>query len=497
VSLIKHPDAAGARWRAARRLGVVAVVLVLAGVSAANAAAAPRRDHRHSIRHSLYAMQQFRSAPGLHPPVVRMTGRDPDPKASGDIFVDVHNALVAGPMILGPSGKLIWFDQIPDGGYAYNVQVQSYQGQPVMTFWDASRAHPGYDAILNDQYQQIATVRAGDGWLTEEHDFEITPEGTALITAQKNVPANLSSVGGPRRGIVHDAEIQEIDIATGQVLWHWDALKHVSLSASYDGTPGSAPYDYFHLNSVQQLPNGNVLVSARHTWTVYEISMKTGKVLWRLGGKHSSFKIGRGANFEWQHDARMQPGNVLTVFDNGDGVTANEPESRALRIHLNFKTMRATLVRAYTNNPPLLSDSQGSVQPLADGNTFVDWGYQPYFTEFSRSGRQLFSMHFPSPIQTYRAFRFQWSGQPTTSPSIALATTAGGTRVYASWNGATDVSSWQILAGPSSTTLDPVGQFADKQFETAMWVASTEPSFAVQALGPQGQVLATSTVVSR
>ena len=67
------------------------------------------------------------------------------------------------------------------------------------------------------------------------------------------------------------------------------------------------------------------------------------------------------------------------------------------------------------------------------------------------------------------------SGQPTAPPSMALATTATGTRVYASWNGATDVSAWEILAGASPTTLSPVGQFPTGHFETAMWVESTEP----------------------
>jgi hypothetical protein len=501
VTLSRHLEAAGVKWPASRRVtaSALALALAIAGLSAANAAAVSRRDVAHAVSHGLYATQRFHSEPGLHPPVVSMTGRDPDPNASGDIFVDVHNAFVAGPMILGPTGKLIWFDQLPNRGYAYNFQVQSYQGQPVLTFFEGfgNGSQPGYDVILNDQYQRIATVRAGGGWLVEEHDFQITPAGTALIPTQKNVPDNLQSVGGPRHGSVHDDEIQEIQIATGQVLWEWDALKHVRLTASYAGKPGSSPYDFFHMNSVQELPNGNVLVSSRHTWTVYEISKATGKILWELGGKHSSFKIGPGANFEWQHDAQLQPGNTVTLFDNGEGLTANESESRALRIHLNFNKRRATLVRAYTNNPPLLSASQGSVQPLPDGNTFVDWGYQPYFTEFGRRGHQLFSMHFPSPIQTYRAYRFQWSGQPTAPPSMALATTATGTRVFASWNGATDVAFWQILAGASPTTLSPVGQFPNQHFETAMWVQSTEPYFAVQALGQQRQALATSATANR
>jgi Arylsulfotransferase (ASST) len=228
------------------------------------------------------------------------------------------------------------------------------------------------------------------------------------------------------------------------------------------------------------------------------VSMETGKVLWRLGGKHSSFKIGRGANFEWQHDARMQPNGTITVFDNAARLNnVEESQSRALRIRLNFKRRRATLVHAYKNNPPLLSESEGSVEPLPDGNTFVDWGADPYLTEFSRGGRQLFSMHFPSPIETYRGFRFQWSGQPATSPSLALSRTARGTRVYVSWNGATDVSSWVVLAGASPAALIPVSRMADRGFQTSVWVPSTEPYFAAEAFSSDGQALAVSAITRR
>ncbi len=441
----------------------------------------------------------FRSEPWLHPPIVSMTGRDPDPQASGDIFADAQNSALAGPVILSPSGRLVWFDQLPDQMYAYDVQVQSYDGQSVITFWQGrgSGFGAGYDVVLNHYYHQIATVRAGGGDQTDSHEFEITPNGHALITARALVHTDLSPVGGPRHGLLRDNLIQEIDIATGQVIWRWDAYHHVHLTESYAGKPTKEPYDFFHINSVQELANGNLLVSARHTWAVYEISKQTGRIVWVLGGKHSSFKLGRGANFEWQHDAHRQPDGTITLFDDAAGLTANESQSRALRLRLDFKRKRAMLVRSYTNNPPLLSLSQGSMQVLADGDTFVGWGYQPYFTEFGRTGRQLFSLHFPAPVESYRGYRFQWWGQPTTPPSVAAVATHTGMRVYASWNGATDVASWRVLAGPSPTELNPVGQFARNNFESKASIAETQPYLAVQALNGSGAVLATSATISR
>jgi hypothetical protein len=419
----------------------------------------------------------------------------------GDIFADAENSLQPGPLILNPQGHLIYFQPLSRSA-AFNVAVQSYQGQTVLTYWQGYVQYGvgiGRDVILNHQYQRVATVFAGHGYSADLHEFLITPQGHAFITAYAPVRADLSAVGGSRDGILLDSIVQEVDIATGQVLWEWHASGHVRLAETYARPVAGRPFDWFHINSIQLLPDGNLLLSARQTWALYEISMKTGRIALVIGGKRSDFKADRGARFEWQHNAQMQPDGTITVFDNAyDGETQDEPQSRALRLRLNFRTRRVTLVRAYTSEPPLLSSSQGDVQPLRDGRTFVGWGEASYASEFGARGRQLFNLRFVVPIQSYRAYRFPWWGQPTTPPSIATATTPTGTRVYASWNGATEVASWQVLAGASPTTLSPAGQFPKTpQFETAMWVADTEPYFAVQALGNAGQLLGTSATIAR
>ena len=481
-----------------KRLTCVALLALIAATPAFARAREPAHDIRdpnaHDIRDPNGFTHSFHSAPALHPPIIAMSGTDPDAGA-GDIFTDAQNSIQAGPMIISPQGQLIWFDPLPNRGFAHDVAVQRYAGKTVLTYWQKNGG--AQDVILNHNYRPVARVRAGNGYITGDHEFQITPHGTALITASTNKPANLTSIRGPRNGTVIDNVIQEVNIATGRVLWQWDPDRHLSWSASYEDRPGSAPWDFTHMNSVQQLPDGNLLVSVRNTWAVYEISKRTGKILWALGGKHSSFKMGPGTRFEWQHDARMHKDGTITLFDDGsDGVHRNEKQSRALRIRLNFTAHTATLVHAYTNNPPLLSVSQGNVQVLPDGNTFVDWGFKPYLTEFSKDGgRQLFSIHFRPPLQSYRGYRFPWWGQPTTPPSVAASARSSGTTLYASWNGATTVASWRVLAGPSAAGLSAVEQFPDASFETTMHVSSTGPYFAVEALDITGRPLAVSRVV--
>src|SRR6202035_880406 len=179
------------------------------------------------------------------------------------------------------------------------------------------------------------------------HEFQITPQGTALLDAPSFAQADLTSVGGPSNGSVLDDVIQEVDIKTGQVLWEWHAFGHVPLSASYYAySPSQGFYDYFHLNSIQQLPNGNLLISARHTWSVYEISRQTGKIIWTLGGKHPSFIMGPGTNFEWQHAARLHDG-VLSLFDDGS-YPPEEVQSSAKYLRVDTQNRTVTLIRSFT-----------------------------------------------------------------------------------------------------------------------------------------------------
>jgi hypothetical protein len=443
----------------------------------------------------------FQSAPGLHPPTVKVTGDpDPDPDPdSGDIFVTPRPSyqrkvvIQSGPMILNGQGQLVWFRQIP-GGMATNLEVQRYQGQPVLTWWEGTTDwRVNEDVIADDSYRTLAVLHAGNGFGTDLHEFQITPQNTALIDANALVKRNLSAFGGPANGYVQDNVVQELDIPTGQVLWEWHAWGHVPLTASYSRPYGNHPFDYFHLNSIQELPDGNFLVSARHTWAVYEISRSSGKIIWTLGGKQSNFHLGPGAEFSWQHDARLT-GNTLSLFDDAsDGPTREEDQSSAKVLTLNLHTLTATLQHRYTHSPPLLAVSQGNAQRLPNGNLFIGWGADPDFSEDTAAGSQIFNASFVLGINSYRAYRFPWVGRPATPPALAISEyDADHLKLYASWNGATGVAVWRVIGGTTSSALSYVTRAARTGFETTIKLKSSLPYLAVQALDAQGNVLGTS-----
>jgi hypothetical protein len=443
--------------------------------------------------------QSFHSEPDLHPPVVTVTS-NPD-RSSGDIFLNPERSPQIGPMILNSSGQVIWFHPVSNPSpydLTGNLAVQRYHGKPVLTWWQGLVVggvitRPSYDVIMNRAYRTVAIIRGGDGYIPDVHDFQITPQGTAYLDAAVVTQANLSNVGGPTKGKVMDYVIQEVDIKTGKVLWEWHALGHVPLHASYlPYSRQEAWYDYFHLNSIQQLPDGNLLISGRDTWSVYEISRKTGKVIWTLGGKRSDFRMGRGTKFEWQHDARLR-GHTLSLLDDAAD-PQEESQSSAKYLRVDTATHTVSLVRSFTHYPPVLASAGGSMQTLPNGNVFVGWGSVPQFSEFTAAGRQIFNGTFALRLSSYRAVRFPWVGKPLTRPSLAVSPgPAGHLTAYASWNGATAVAGWRMVGGPTPQHLLPLGvTVRPSGFETTIDVPSEPRYVAVQALDRKGSVLSTS-----
>jgi hypothetical protein len=421
---------------------------------------------------------------------------------AGDVFLTPMRGPVQwGPMSIGPRGSLIWFDPMPAPlTVASNLQVQRYLGQPVLTFWRgyvSVMSGQGEDVILNRHYQQIATVKAGNGLNADLHEFSITRQNTALITAYSLVHWNGSGVKRGSDIDVVNCTVQVIDIRTGNVLFQWDSLDHIGLRDSYvvpDPNPG-VPYDYLHVNSVQQDSDGNLIVSARNTWTVYKINASTGSVMWKLGGRHSSFKMGDGTRTAYQHDAILHAGNVMSVFDDG-GWPSKRRASRALFERLDMKRMTATLIHAYAHSPALQANVEGSVEERPDGRTFVGWGDASYFSEIDRRGRQIFDGRMDSDNTSYRDYESSWEAQPLTPPALAVTNAQHGVRtVYASWNGATDVIRWRVLAGSRPDRLKAVATAPRRGFESAIAVRGRQIYYAVQGLDSAGHKLGQSAIV--
>lgn len=446
-------------------------------------------------------VQTFRSRADLVPSAVSI-GTHARGTAPGDIFLAPQFGPVQdGPMILDGSGNLVWFKRLPGADSASDFRVQSYAGKPVLTWWQggvAAGTGVGEDVITDTTYRQIAVVHAGNGLSADLHEFELTSRGTALLTAYYPVYLDTSSVHGPKRQIVFDSVAQEIDVSTGLVLFQWDSLDHVPLSDTYQSLPkhSTSPFDYFHVNSIEPDRDGSLIISARDTWAAYKVDKQAGAVIWRLGGRHSSFRLAPGVSWAFQHDVRVRANNDLfvTLFDDGAGPPKVHGNSRGIKLILNLGRMTARQVAQHVHTPQVSANFEGNFQQLPNRDDFIGWGQQPYFSEYDPRGRLVFDGHFVDFVASYRAYRFPWTGVPRTSPAVAASNSARTTTVYASWNGATNVSGWRVIGGPSPTALKAVRQGPARGFETAIRV-SPERYVAVEALDTAGHIMRTSATI--
>jgi Arylsulfotransferase (ASST) len=340
--------------------------------------------------------------------------------ANGDIFIAPQGCgYPSGPEIISSTGKVIWFHALPTGETADDFRTQTYQGRPVLT-WFQGKGLSGTDYIYNDRYQQIAEVSAGHGYLTDFHEFLITPWNTALILADTFGTANLTSIGGPADQKVFDGIVQEIDIRTGKVLFQWNSADHVPYRDSHNPRPASAatPWDWFHINAVHLDTDGSLLINSRYTWTTYKVNLHTGKIIWELGGKQSTFTLKAapgqvldtaGEIFAYQHDPEAIGNDEYTFFDDeSDGGTALLPYSRVVTVRLDLTTKVATLVKSVKQPEGLVTTAEGNAQTTGNGELFVGWGVLPYISEFSPSGQLLFNAELPADVGTYRAYLLPW-----------------------------------------------------------------------------------------
>jgi Arylsulfotransferase (ASST) len=456
----------------------------------------------------------FVSRPDLTPPALTITHHG-HAASTGDppyfILTPSGYPLIGpgtpGLMILDRHGGIVWYS--PNTGFPaskgmgrVDLKVQSYRGKPVLTWWEGQiikGTGEGRAIIADTSYRTIATVKGGDGVQVDLHEFVISPQDTALVTAVRPVATDLSAVGGPKQGVALAGVVQEIDIPSGRVLFEWSSTDHVPVTDTYipfAGGTKAVPFDYFHVNAISIAPDGNLLVSARNTSTIYKIGRSTGQVAWQLGGKRSSFTMGPGATFWFQHHVLPQGQNTLSIFDDGGAPPAKEKQSRAILLNLDTGAMRATLHRSYVHPAGLAAANQGSMQVLADGQVLVGWGNLPYFSQFTAAGTLILDGQFPVGDQSYRAFTAAWTAHPTDKPAVAARVNpAGGSVVYASWNGATEVKTWTVLAGKTADALAKVGAQQRSGFETMVTVNSAGPFFAVTAQDADGHVLGRSATV--
>jgi hypothetical protein len=389
----------------------------------------------------------------------------------GYIFVAPPQLFYGGPsvlMILENTGEPVYIQTIPGNPFVGDFKVQTVDGTDYLTF-HSGFLPAGYtfgsSYVLDESYQLVDTWTIDNS--SDVHDFVLLDNGHAILLAYDLVPYDFSQWGGPVNGTLVDIILQEQD-ADKNVVFEWVASEHLPIGDTHANLATTSPVDFLHTNAVEVDNDGNWLLSHRHFSEITKIDRQTGDVIWRLGGAGNEFTFTNDIRFTLQHDIRRLENGNITIFDNGNfHIPAH---SRMLEYAIDEVAKTVTRVWTYPGDGSEYSDAMGNFQRLPNGNSFIGWGTQPKVTEVLPDGTVAFEMLLDS--RNYRAFRFPWNGTPADPPRGVIQYDADPTAVtiYTSWNGATDITSYDIYAGSNPSALSLVGSGPRTGFETTISV---------------------------
>jgi hypothetical protein len=262
--------------------------------------------------------------------------------------------------------------------------------------------------LQNADFDEVDTLQMGNGYLADNHAFELLPNGHALMLAYDEQTIDMSEIveGGHPAATVAGAVIQELD-ANRQVIFQWRTWDHIPITDSYRDITVKK-FGYIHVNGVSLDPvDGNIIVCCRETSEVVKVSRVTGELMWRMGGKQNEFTFlneheeNAPRYFKLMHDARRLANGNLTLFDNGADQAVGDQErtySRAVEYALDEENKTATLVWEYRNDPDIRALTGGSVTRLPGGHTVINWGdaakagEAPAMTEADPNGQLVYDI---------------------------------------------------------------------------------------------------------
>ncbi|KAJ6091880.1 hypothetical protein N7467_003849 [Penicillium canescens] len=486
---------------------VSSIISVLAGLHATSCVAA----------NDSWPWQTYKSSP-FEPPHLKITKSGAT--APGYLFFDQSwDAHQYSVFMMSDDNELIW--QSPYGDLK-DFRVQMLDGKPVLTYFNGIGVPEpfgwGYGiiqildqsyqsiynvSVIHDNYTAVGTVDSSSfvSWL-DIHESTMTPDNTMLLTGYNVTQADLSSVGGPKDGWIADSLFYEVDVKTNDILFRWSAKDHVDQISLEDVQPfypihdwghnKSAPYGYFHINSVEKFQDGSFLISSRYYCSLFKIA-KDGSVDWTLQGQTGGDFSLDGVNFAYQHDARIRNEEasrlVISIFDNANSDVKNGTDhTEGIFMNVNLDTKSVTPLRLLDDpRDEIFSTSQGAVQALPENHVLMGYGSNPKIKEYNADGSCVMTAQFgeDSVVSSYRAYRHPWVGIPNTAPDVfsCIDASHNTTNVYMSWNGATEHQQWHVFGGVTQNGLPRVGVTPKTGFETMTSVKGGLKYVRVEAHG--------------
>lgn len=348
-------------------------------------------------------MQNGVSVPSDFPHVDISVNDNPAP---GYIFID-YDSSIDYTMILDNTGAPVWYKR---GSKGRDFKVQK-NGMLTMV---GGGGFIGYDQNFN----QIASFRAVNGYNTDDHDLQVLADGGYLLIGRRDETVDMRQYvqGGKPNATVHATVLQEFT-AAGELILQWRAWDNFDIRQmenwSYDDPLTGQSIRFPHMNSVDIDTDGHIVLSSKRISEITKIDRGSGEIIWRLGGDKNQFTLVNDplGGFNVQHDIHVVGENRYTLFDNHWLHRTNE--SRAVEYEIDTDDMTATLVWQYQDNPPYESHHMGNAQRLGNGNTLINWveAALPKAAEVRPDGTKAFEMNWAQRnSKSYRVHRFPWEG---------------------------------------------------------------------------------------
>ena len=357
-------------------------------------------------------------------------------------------------IIFNTSGEAVWYWKTPDRRDDFKVQSNGWITMYVEEGYGGS--DPAFIALDQD-FKFIKSMRATNGYTTDEHDFLLLPDSGYILIGYKETTVDMSQYvsGGKRDATVLETCIQEFS-ADDQLIFIWRAWDHFNITDLELESLTAPSIRFPHMNAIFMDDDGHILLSSRHLSEISKIHHRSGEFIWRLSGipdsPNNDFKFVRDPlnGFRNQHAIRSLGNNTYELFDNGN--MHAPPLSRVVEYEIDTVHKTATLIWEHRSGYERgFVSHMGNSQRLPNGNTHVNWAYGnalPIATEITPAGETVFEMWFEKGDRTYRSFRHPWIGI-SQEPYLLLEPEADNLTLIFNKFGDQNVDHYRIYGGPS------------------------------------------------
>ncbi|MBN1481344.1 T9SS C-terminal target domain-containing protein [candidate division KSB1 bacterium] len=410
--------------------------------------------------------------------------------APGHLFFGLRQSYF---MIMKNDGTPYYYEKSNDFLMDFKVQPNGLLSRLVDN-WDTGER---FFTLIDHQFNYVDTFDVQFGYRIDHHDFQLTPDGHALMIAGEYQNIDMSAIvqGGQKDARVRGCHIQEVD-QDKNVVFQWTCWDQIPITDAVHEDLTAHSIDYLHMNSIALDYDGHILASCRNTSQCLKINRETGEIMWILGGVSSSFDfINDPDQISYQHMIRPVPDkpNHYTLFDNGNYHTP--PYSRAVEYKLDTTQWTAEKVWEHRHTPDYYSGWLGSVQRLENDNTLIGWaeGTPPFAYEVTPEGEVVYEASKPAALACYRTFRFDWQGVAD-KPNLIIESQDDQVILIFNKFGDEDVDYYNIYSGPASGQMTLLDTTSNTRYNADNFENYARYYFKVTAVNSLGEESAASPV---